>query len=301
MEMGCRIVKIPLLGIQSLVRLKLGIIGAAVSAIALALSPTRAAAQEAARSRDIVLATTTSLKDTGLLDSLLPIFERESGYHVRAVGVGSGQALKLGERGDADVVLAHSPAAENAFMRAGHGVARRVVAWNYFVLAGPQDDPAKAGAAPSASEALRRIAAAGRTFVSRGDSSGTHQRELELWRQAGGRPRWHGYVESGQGMGPTLLVADERRGYTLSDAGTLAAFRDRIDLVALRGQEAALRNVYHVIEIQPEGRPRMNAAGGRAFAEWITSPRGQQLIAAFHASGPGAPYFVAAHGVEPAP
>lgn len=274
---------------------------AGLAALGVALTTSPAAAQRAGTSRDVIVATTTSLQDTGLLDSLLPIFERESGYHVRAVAVGSGQALKLGERGDADVVLVHSPAAELDFMRAGLGVSRRVVAWNFFVLAGPPDDPAGVREAPSAADALRRIAAAGRTFVSRGDSSGTHQRELALWRQAGGRPQWRGYVESGQGMGMTLLVADERRGYTLSDAGTLAAFRDRVELVALRGEEPALRNVYHVIEIQPEGRPRVNVAGGHAFAEWITSPRGQGIIAAYHSRGPGAPYFVAARGVEPSP
>ncbi len=253
----------------------------ALVALAVALPTTPAAGQRTQTSRDVVLATTTSLQDTGLLDSLLPIFERESGYHVRAVAVGSGQALKLGERGDADVVLVHSPAAELDFMRAGFGVSRRVVAWNFFVLAGPADDPAGVREAPSAPDALRRIAAAGLTFVSRGDSSGTHQRELALWRQGGGRPRWGRYLETGQGMGMTLLVADERRGYTLSDAATLTAFRDRVGLVALRGEEPALRNVYHVIEIQPEGRPRMNVAGGHAFAEWITSPRGQELIASF--------------------
>lgn len=282
-------------------RLKLGIIRAAFAALSVAVLPAPAAGQQVGTSHDLVLATTTSLQDTGLLDSLLPIFERESGYHVRAVAVGSGQAMKLGERGDADVILVHSPAAELDFMRAGFGANRRVVAWNFFVLAGPADDPAGVREAPTAPDALRRIAAAGLTFVSRGDSSGTHQRELALWRQAGGRPQWARYLETGQGMGMTLLVADERRGYTLSDAGTLAAFRHRVELVALRGEEPALRNVYHVIEIQPEGRPRLNVAGGHAFAEWITSPRGQEVIAAYHSRGPGAPYFVAARGVEPSP
>lgn len=282
-------------------RLRLRLIRGAVAALFVLLPTRRAEAQQARSSHNVILATTTSLRDTGLLDSLLPVFERETGYHVRAVAVGSGQALKLAELGDADVVLVHSPAAELDFMRAGYGVSRRVIAWNFFVLAGPLADPARVREAPTAADALRRIAAAGAVFVSRGDSSGTHMRELALWRQAGGRPRWRGYLETGQGMGATLLVADERRGYTLTDGGTLAAFRGRVDLVPLRGQEAALRNVYHVIEIEPRGRPRLNVAGGRAFADWITSEHGQALIAAYHSRGPGAPYFVAARGVEPSP
>ncbi len=272
-----------------------------VPLVLVALQTTAAAAQGSAGARDVILATTTSLQDTGLLDSLLPIFDRESGYHVKAVAVGSGQALRLAERGDADVVLVHSPDAEAAFMRAGFGTVRRVVAWNYFALVGPRDDPARVRQATSAPDALRRIAAAGATFVSRGDSSGTHMRELALWRSAGGRPPWPGYLETGQGMGATLLVANERRGYTLTDVATFAAFQRRVDLVTLRGEEPALRNVYHVIEIQPRGRPRLNAAGGHAFAEWITSARGQAVIAAYHSRGPGAPFFVAAHGVEPSP
>ncbi len=285
---------------QPVVRLKLRLIITA-AAVIVALPTTRASAQGTRSSRDVILATTTSLRDTGLLDSLLPAFERETGYRVRTVAVGSGQALKMGERGDADVVLVHSPAAELDFMRAGFGVRRRVIAWNYFVLVGPRADPARVRDAPTAVDALRRIPAAGAVFVSRGDSSGTHMRELALWRQAGGRPRWRGYLETGQGMGATLLVADERLGYTLSDAGTLAAFRGRVDLVPLRGEEAALRNVYHVIELEPRGRPGINVAGGTAFADWITSERGQAVIAAYHSGGPGAPWFTAAHGVEPTP
>jgi tungstate transport system substrate-binding protein len=282
-------------------RLKLKLILGAVAALVTAPGPGTAEAQESRGARDVILATTTSLQDTGLLDSLLPLFARETGYRVRAIAVGSGQALKLGQRGDADVILAHSPAAESGFMRSGSGVARRVVAWNYFVLAGPRADPAGAAGAPSAAEALRRIAAARLPFVSRGDSSGTHQRELALWREVGGRPQWRGYAETGQGMGPTLLVADERRGYTLSDRATLEAFRERVELVPLRGEEPALLNVYHVIEVNPAGRPRVNAAGAHAFAEWITSARGQDVIAAFHAGGHGAPPFVAARGREPPP
>lgn len=280
-------------------KLRLKLIPAAALLLCMAASPAPASGQVPPGQRDVILATTTSLQDTGLLDSILPIFERETGFRVRAIAVGSGQALKLGERGDADVILAHSPAAEEAYMAHGFGTSRQVVAWNWFALAGPRDDPALAASAPSAPEALRRIAAAGRAFISRGDSSGTHMRELALWRQAGGRPSWPGYAETGQGMGATLLVADERRGYTLADRATLAAFRSRVDLVALRAEEPALLNVYHVIEVNPAGRSRVNVASGRAFAEWLVSARGQEVIAAF--GGPRTPLFVAAHGREPTP
>lgn len=278
-------------------RLKLRLIRVPLAVGLLATVAAPLIGQVPAGRQDVILATTTSLQDTGLLDSLLPIFQRETGYRVRAIAVGSGQALKLGERGDADVILAHSPAAEETYMRGGFGTSRRVVAWNWFALAGPPDDPAGAGSAPSAPEALRRIAAAGRAFISRGDSSGTHMRELALWRQAGGRPTWPGYAETGQGMGATLLVADERQGYTLSDRATLAAFHGRVDLVALRAEEPALLNVYHVIEVSPAGRPRVNVAGGHAFAEWLLAPHGQEVIAAF--GGTRSPLFVAAHGREP--
>jgi tungstate transport system substrate-binding protein len=281
-------------------RLKLKFSRAALAILVAALPAKGVEGQAVPDPHDVILATTTSLRDTGLLDSLLPVFERETGFHVRAIAVGSGQALRMGERGDADVILAHAPVAEEDYMRAGHGTSRQVVAWNWFVIAGPPGDPAGVAAAASAPDALRRIAAAGLPFISRGDSSGTHLRELALWRAAGGRPRWRGYAQTGQGMGTTLLVADERRGYTLSDAATLQAFRDRVDLVALRGAEPALLNVYHVIEVSPAGHPRVNVVGARAFAAWITSPQGQDVIAAFRRGTGGAPLFVAARGREPA-
>ncbi|MBI1723555.1 MAG: substrate-binding domain-containing protein [Gemmatimonadetes bacterium] len=251
--------------------------------------------------RDLVLATTTSLYDTGLLDSLGPIFERETGHHLRVVAVGSGQALRMGERGDADVLLVHSPAAEQAFVAAGRAGRRLVVASNYFTIVGPPDDPAGVREAPSAAAALKRIADAGTVFVSRGDSSGTHQRELELWRDAGGRPSWTGYLESGQGMSLTLLIADERRGYTLTDRSTLGSLRRRVRLAALRERERALLNVYHVIEVNPAARPRVNADGARAFADWIVSGPVQDLLAHFGESRLGEPLFIAARGREPAP
>jgi len=256
-------------------------------------------AQAPTGSRDVILATTTSVYDTGLLDSIVPWFERQSGYHVRVVAVGSGQALAMGRRGDADVVFVHSPAAEEAFMAARYGIRRRVVASNYFTIAGPADDPAHVRDAPSAGEALRRIAASGQKFVSRGDSSGTNARELALWRAVGGRPTWPGYIETGQGMAATLLVANERRAYTLADRATLGYLRGHVDLVALRDPAPDLANIYHVIELNPAGHARLNADGGRAFADFVVSGPVQDFLGHFGEARLGEPMFVPARGKEP--
>ena len=254
---------------------------------------------QAAASREVLLATTTSLYDTGLLDTLRPRFEQATGYRLRVVAVGSGQALRMGERGDADVLFAHSPAAEAAFMAAGHGTRRLVVAWNWFTVVGPPADPAAVRAAADIGEALRRIARGGQVFVSRGDSSGTHVRELALWQAAGGLPAWPRYLETGQGQAATLLVADERRGYALTDRSTLGALRTRLDLVPLRVREPALINVYHVIEVSTAGRPRMNAAGAKAFADFMVSPDVQDLLERYGRERFGEALFVPARGREP--
>jgi tungstate transport system substrate-binding protein len=256
-------------------------------------------AQAPAGNRHVILATTTSVYDTGLLDSILPWFERESGYDVRVVAVGSGQALAMGRRGDADVLLVHSPAAEEAFMAAGYGTRRRVVASNYFTIAGPANDPAHVREAASAADALRRIAASGQRFVSRGDSSGTNARELALWRAIGGRPTWPGYIETGQGMAATLLVANERRAYTLTDRATFGYLRPHLDLVALREPAPDLANVYHVIELNPAGHTRLNTAGGRAFADFMVSGPVQDYLEQFGEARLGEPMFVPARGREP--
>jgi tungstate transport system substrate-binding protein len=245
----------------------------------------------------VVLATTTSTVDTGLLDELLPVFERQTGYKVVPLALGSGQALATGERGEADVLLVHSPDAERAFMAAGHGIERRLVMHNDFVLVGPAADPAGVRGAESAVEALRRVAAARAPFVSRGDNSGTHALELRLWRQAGIAPagqRW--YTESGTGMGQTLQIADERGGYTLSDRGTFLAQRRVLGLVPLLEGDPALLNVYHVIRVDPAKSDRINADGARAFADFLVSPAAQALIAEYGRARFGAPLFVADAG-----
>ncbi len=236
----------------------------------------------AAQSHDVLLATTTSTRDAGLLDSLLPVFERQSDYTVKVIAVGSGEALQLGRRGDADVVLAHAPAAERALVDSGYFVRRRLVMHNMFLIVGPPDDPADIRDMRSAVAALRRIDSLGAPFVSRGDHSGTHLRELELWRRAGvSAPAGVWYMESGQGMGQTLQMAEEKRAYVLTDIATYLAWRDRVSLVPLVQGDPALYNVYHVIELNPKNAPRINVEGGRALADFFVAPATQQLIGEF--------------------
>lgn len=228
---------------------------------------------------ELILATTTSTQDSGLLDELVPAFEEESGLHVKTVAVGSGEAIELGERGEADVVLAHSPDAEEALMATGKAGERRLVMHNDFVIVGPPDDPAGIrGRTPEA--AFRAIAAGGGApFVSRGDDSGTHAAELGFWEAAGVDPPAGRYVETGQGMGATLRVADERRGYTLADRGTYLTRPG--GLRVLVEDDPALLNIYHVIDMAEDAGDRVNSEGAREFADWIVSDEAQEEIRAF--------------------
>jgi tungstate transport system substrate-binding protein len=237
----------------------------------------------AAQSAVVLLATTTSTRDAGLLDSLLPVFERQTGYSVKVIAVGSGQALELGRRGDADVVLSHAPEAEQALVDSGYFVRRRLVMHNEFLIVGPPDDPAGIRGMQGAAAALRRIDSLGAPFVSRGDRSGTHQRELLLWREAGvvTPPTGGWYMESGQGMGQTLQMADEKRAYALTDIATYLAWRDRVGLVPLVQGDPALYNVYHVLELNPKNAPRINLRGGQALADFFVAPATQRLIGEF--------------------
>jgi tungstate transport system substrate-binding protein len=240
---------------------------------------------------DVILATTTSTADTGLLDALAPHFREQTGYSLKPIAVGSGAALELGERGEADVLLVHSPAAEDAFMLAGFGTERRTVMFNDFVIVGPTDDPADVAAAPSANEAMSRIAAAQATFVSRGDDSGTHALERRLWEAAGIAPEGTWYTESGAGMGDTLNIAAERNGYTISDRGTYLALRDRLGLDIVLEGDPALLNVYHVILVNPDNGRNVDTAGGRAFLEFLLSPATQEAIGEFGSDEFGEPLF----------
>lgn len=241
--------------------------------------------------RPVILATTTSTQDSGLLDVLVPAFERDSDRQVKTVAVGSGEAIELGSRGEADVLLVHSPDDEETFMKTGKGGERRLVMHNDFVVVGPPDDPAGIKGL-SSTDALRRIAKEEAPFMSRGDDSGTHNLELKLWDEAGVEPAGSWYQETGQGMGATLRIADQKRAYTISDHGTHLSTEDSTDLDVLVEGEPRLLNIYHVIDIDPSAGPRVNDAGGRAFAEWIVSPEAQGMIGAFGRKEFGRPLFV---------
>ena len=240
--------------------------------------------------KPVILATTTSTQDSGLLDVLVPAFEKESGLTVKTVAVGSGQAIEMGARGEADVVLSHSPAAEEKMMADGKGRNRRIVMHNDFVIVGPASDPAHVRGA-SATTAMSRIARAKAPFISRGDDSGTNALELKLWEKAGVTPKGSWYQESGQGMGATLQIAADKDAYTISDRGTYLATDSARDLKLLVEGDPALLNVYHVIEIPAGNGPRVNTKGGNAFADWIVSAPAQKMIGAFGVEKFGQPLF----------
>jgi len=246
------------------------------------------------QSPDVILATTTSTRDAGLLDSLLPVFERQTRYRVKVIAVGSGQALAMGRRGDADVVLSHAPEAERVLVDSGYFVRRRLVMHNEFLVVGPAADPAGLRGLSDAVAALRRLAERRAPFVSRGDQSGTHQREQLLWKRTGIAPptRDGWYVESGQGMGATLQLADEKRAYTLTDRATYLAWRDKLQLVPMVEGDSLLYNVYHVLELNPKNAARVNLAGGRALADFFVAPETQALIAQFGKARFGQSLFV---------
>jgi len=257
-----------------------------------------APAARSAPSRTVILSTTTSTQDSGLLDVLVPMFEREHGYTVKTIAVGTGQALALAARGEADVTLAHAALLEKKYVAEGKLLDRRLVMYNDFVLVGPPDDPARLGGGRHAVAALERIAATGARFVSRGDNSGTHILEQTLWRRAGVTPRAPWYIESGQGMGATLNLAEDRRAYTLSDRATYLALRRRLTLVVLVEGDRPLLNVYSVMVANPANGPRVNAAGGRAFADWIVSPATQAVIATFGVDQYGRALFTPIAGMR---
>lgn len=257
----------------------------AVTGLAL---PMAAPAQGAARS--IVMASTTSTEQSGLFGHLLPAFKAASGIDVRAVAVGTGQALDMARRGDADVVFVHDQVAEEKFVADGFGLKRLPVMYNDFVLVGPAADPAKVKGATIA-EALRKVAAAGASFISRGDKSGTHAAELRLWRQAGsdlaapGAARPAGYKECGCGMGPALNMAASTGAYVFTDRGTWLSFRNRADLAILVEGDKALFNQYGVMVVNPARHPHVRQAAAQAFADWVVSPAGQGVIASYRING----------------
>jgi tungstate transport system substrate-binding protein len=248
------------------------------------------------QSNVVVLSTTASTQDSGLLDVIVPMFEKKSGLTVKTISVGTGQALALAARGEADVTLAHAPSVEKKYVDEGVMRNRRLVMYNDFVIIGPPDDPAKIKGLPKAVDALKRIAESQARFVSRGDKSGTHVLEQGLWKQAGLEPRGAWYIESGQGMGQTLGIANDRRAYTLTDRGTYLAFQKRVDLPILVEKDRPLLNIYSVMEVNPANGPRVNVAGGKAFAEFMLAPATQAVIKAFGVDKYGQPLFVPVAG-----
>ncbi len=253
------------------------------------------AAKTEPANKDIILSTTTSTRDSGLLDALLPVFEQESGYKVKVIAVGTGQALKMGEQGEADVLLVHAPEAEKKVLATGAAVNRKLVMHNDFVFVGPKNDPSGIAKQPVDS-ALRNIAQAKETFVSRGDDSGTHKMELALWKKAGLQPEEGWYRSAGAGMGQTLKIADERQGYTLTDRATWLALQKNMTLTILVEGDPSLLNIYHVMEVNSEKFTKVNKAGAQAFSKFLLSSKGQQMIAEFGKDKYGQALFFADGG-----
>ena len=238
--------------------------------------------------KSVILSTTTSTQDSGLLGVLVPLFEKQTGYSVKTVSVGTGQALALAAKGDADVALVHAPSLEKQYVAEGKLLNRRLVMYNDFVIIGPKEDPAKVRSSKSASGALKAIEQAKVSFVSRGDNSGTHILEKSLWKAAGIEPKGSWYMEAGQGMGATLGIANERNAYTITDRGTYLALRNsvsplrnRVSLRILIEGDRALLNIYSVMEVNPANGPRINSVGGKAFADFMVAPETQNVIRNF--------------------
>ncbi|MCC6179517.1 MAG: substrate-binding domain-containing protein [Chloroflexi bacterium] len=270
-------------------RSMLSLVAAAVLALVGAAVPS---VQAQPATPELILATTTSTQDSGLLDVLVPMFEQQSGYHVKTIAVGTGQALALGERGDADVLLVHAPASERAFMDGGHGVDRQLVMHNDFIVLGPANDPASVRDAMSAVDAMTRIATTGSLWISRGDNSGTHQLEKSLWRDSGIDPTGQAwYQEVGQGMGQTLTIANDKQAYTLSDRATYLARSASTDLQILAQGFPTFLNIYHVMVVNPDKSTQINEAGARAFAAFLVAPETQAVIGQFGVDRFGQPLF----------
>ncbi|MBN1474544.1 MAG: substrate-binding domain-containing protein [Syntrophaceae bacterium] len=255
-------------------------------------APNADAAGKKLKQKNIILATTTSTQDSGLLDVLIPIFEKKTGYFVKTIAVGSGQAMAMGQKGEADVMLVHSPDAEKKFVEEGYGINRWLIMHNDFIIIGPVDDLAKIKGVKASADALKKIASASALFVSRGDNSGTHAKEKALWKQAEITPagqKW--YQETGLGMGQTLNVASEKKGYTLADRGTYLALKKNIPLEILVEGDAILLNIYHVMEVNSKMWPKVNAAGAKAFADFMVSKDTQEIIRTFGVDKFGSPLF----------
>ncbi|MBI3063440.1 MAG: substrate-binding domain-containing protein [Deltaproteobacteria bacterium] len=243
-------------------------------------------------SKTVILSTTTSTQDSGLLDVLVPRFEKKTGYGVKTISVGTGQALLLAARGEADVALVHAPSLEKKYVAEGKLTNRRLVMYNDFIFLGPANDPAKIKSTRSSAEAMKRIAASASRFVSRGDNSGTYALERSLWKTAGIEPKGPWYIESGQGMGATLGIANDRVAYTITDRATYLALQKRLALGILLEGDKPLLNIYSVMEVNPANGPRINIVGGKAFADFMVAPETQAVIKSFGLEKFGQPLFI---------
>lgn len=250
-----------------------------------ALLPFSAIAADVDSSKTLRLATTTSTENSGLLQDLLPYFERKTGYTVHVIAVGTGKALRMGRDGDVDVVLVHAPAAEQKFVDEGAGVKRVKVMYNDFVIVGPADDPASISSSTSGIDALSKIAKSQAIFISRGDDSGTNKKELSLWKDAGIKPQGDWYREAGQGMGKVLQMSAELSAYTLTDRGTWLAYQTKSPLKITYEGDPILFNPYGIIAVNPARYPDINSAGAEALIDWITSPDGQRMIGSYTVAG----------------
>ena len=246
----------------------------------------------AAQNKDIILATTTSTVDTGLLDYLVPDFEKITGYKVKTIGVGTGQALAMGEKGEADVLLTHAPSSEKPLVDKGIVLNYQLVMHNDFIVVGPDEDPAKIKGIKLSTDAFKKIAEQGVIFVSRGDNSGTYTKEMSIWKNTGLKPSGNWYQQSGAGMGQTLLIASEKKGYTLTDRGTYLAQQKNIHLVIMVEGEKNLLNIYHVMQVDAKKFPKVNESGAQAFVKYMVAERTQKMVAEFGKDKYGQSLFI---------
>jgi len=240
---------------------------------------------------ELILATTTSTQDSGLLDEWVPMFEEDNPYSVKVIAVGSGAAMEMGKNGECDVMLVHSPAAEEELVAEGYAIDRNAVMHNDFILVGPASDPAGVKGTTTAVDAFTKIATTQSPFISRGDESGTHTKELSIWKAAGITPAGAWYVESGKGMGDTLRIASEQKAYTLADRGTYLSMADELELEILSEGDPILFNNYHVMNVNPEKWPDVNSEGAQAFNDFCISPEAQEFLNKFGVDEYGEPLF----------
>lgn len=263
---------------MNLLKTTLVILGCASATMAYATT-------ETAMNKTVRLATTTSTYHSGLLDYLLPVFTKDTGYTVEVLAAGTGKALRMGEHGDVDLVMTHAPQSEAQFVEKGFGVLPRKLMYNDFVLVGPKNDPAKIKGDKDVAHALKEIATDNAVFISRGDDSGTNKKELNIWAQTKMEPNFGGYKAVGQGMGPTLNMASELQAYTLSDRGTWIAYQAKLDLEIMVEGDKVLFNPYQVILVNPARYSDLNTKGARDFSQWLISKHGQELINSYKLQG----------------